>query len=100
MSSLNSSRYIGFSQSIKGPNERAPLIYRSTSSQRKISIYNSIDLKIPTLDVIPKEVGISWYSVAFGLANAAIGVGILNYPALYDRLGGIMNATLIQIVSK
>lgn len=46
-----------------------------------------------------KRTGISWISVSFGLANAAIGVGLLNYPSIYSRIGGVELATGIQLVS-
>ena len=45
-----------------------------------------------------ERVGISWVAVAFGLANASIGVGILNHPYLYSRIGGIGLSILIQAV--
>ena len=34
----------------------------------------------------------------FLLVNTALGAGILNYPAAYDRLGGIVISTLLQFV--
>jgi len=34
---------------------------------------------------------------AFLLVNAALGAGVLNYPAAYDRIGGVMVATLLQV---
>ena len=46
-----------------------------------------------------ERIGISWVAVAFGLANASIGVGILNHPFLYQRIGGIGLSVLIQSVS-
>lgn len=45
-----------------------------------------------------KRRGISWVSVAFGIANASIGIGLLNYPAIYNRIGSIQDATIIQLV--
>lgn len=36
---------------------------------------------------------------AFLLVNTALGAGILNYPAAYDRLGGIYWASFVQLVS-
>lgn len=35
----------------------------------------------------------------FLLVNTALGAGILNYPAAYDRLGGIWISTVLQAVS-
>lgn len=69
-------------------NEKSPLINRINANGA------AVKSESPT----PTN-GISWYSVAFGLANASIGVGILNYPFIYDRVGGIQLATFIQIVS-
>lgn len=31
--------------------------------------------------------------------NGALGAGVLNYPAAYDRVGGVLVATIMQIVS-
>ncbi|RWS06318.1 putative sodium-coupled neutral amino acid transporter 7-like protein [Dinothrombium tinctorium] len=49
---------------------------------------------------VPSEpsVGIGWLSVAFGLANASIGVGVLNYPSAYDKVGGIAIAEYMQLI--
>lgn len=67
-------------------NEKTPLIHPSSDAALKVKRQES------------KRNGISWYSVAFGLANASIGVGILNYPFLYNRIGGIEFSSLIQLV--
>ncbi|OTF75373.1 sodium-coupled neutral amino acid transporter 7-like protein, partial [Euroglyphus maynei] len=40
---------------------------------------------------------ITWIMAAFLLINAALGAGLLNYPVAYDRLGGIVYATIIQL---
>lgn len=40
---------------------------------------------------------ITWIMGAFLLINAALGAGLLNYPVAYDRLGGIVYATIIQM---
>lgn len=40
----------------------------------------------------------SWKVGVFLLVNTALGAGILNYPAAYDRLGGIVISTLLQFV--
>ncbi|XP_054155315.1 sodium-coupled neutral amino acid transporter 7-like [Oppia nitens] len=42
--------------------------------------------------------GSSWLTAAFILVNAALGAGLLNYPVAYDRLGGVVSATIIQFV--
>lgn len=57
--------------------------------------YDAIDQEAQNTNLA----GISWMAVAFGLANASIGVGILNYPYIYNRVGGIEIATFIQLVS-
>lgn len=38
----------------------------------------------------------TWVMAAFLLINAALGAGLLNYPVAYDRLGGIVYASIIQ----
>ncbi|XP_027194001.2 sodium-coupled neutral amino acid transporter 7-like [Dermatophagoides pteronyssinus] len=40
---------------------------------------------------------ITWIMGAFLLINAALGAGLLNYPVAYDRLGGLVYATIIQL---
>jgi len=42
--------------------------------------------------------GISWQVASFLLVNCALGAGILNYPAAYDKVGGIAIATVFQLV--
>uniref|UniRef100_A0A023GBI6 Putative amino acid transporter ixodes scapularis amino acid transporter n=1 Tax=Amblyomma triste TaxID=251400 RepID=A0A023GBI6_AMBTT len=42
--------------------------------------------------------GVGWTVAAFLLVNSALGAGVLNYPAAYDRAGGILAATLLQIL--
>ncbi|XP_037501498.1 putative sodium-coupled neutral amino acid transporter 7 isoform X2 [Rhipicephalus sanguineus] len=44
------------------------------------------------------EQGVAWTVAAFLLVNSALGAGVLNYPAAYDRAGGILAATLLQIL--
>lgn len=44
--------------------------------------------------------GVSWGLAAFLLVNTALGAGMLNYPYAYNQIGGILAATLIQIVSR
>lgn len=46
------------------------------------------------------KLGITWPVAAFLLVNCALGAGVLNYPAAYDRLGGVLIATIIQLVSE
>lgn len=38
----------------------------------------------------------TWVMAAFLLINAALGAGLLNYPVAYDRLGGVVYASIIQ----
>ncbi|XP_028967688.1 putative sodium-coupled neutral amino acid transporter 7 [Galendromus occidentalis] len=42
--------------------------------------------------------GISWGVAAFLLVNTALGAGVLNYPSAYDKAGGVLTATIIQII--
>lgn len=42
--------------------------------------------------------GISWGVAAFLLVNTALGAGVLNYPSAYEKAGGILAATIIQVV--
>lgn len=44
------------------------------------------------------KIGVSWQVAAFLLVNAALGAGVLNYPAAYDRIGGVLIATILQLV--
>ena len=43
--------------------------------------------------------GMSWAVAAFLLVNTALGAGVLNYPSAYDKAGGVLTATAIQVVS-
>lgn len=36
---------------------------------------------------------------AFLLVNTALGAGVLNYPSAYEKAGGIIAATILQVVS-
>ena len=45
-----------------------------------------------------KESGISSLTAALILVNTAFGIGILNYPKLFDELGGIYVAIILQII--
>jgi len=67
-------------------NERHPLLLESTKQLEE------------TTSPCLSSSGISWVSVAFGLANASIGVGILNYPFLYSRIGGWEWAAIVQVL--
>lgn len=42
--------------------------------------------------------GIAWTVATFLLVNTALGAGVLNFPAAYDRAGGIVSATVMQLV--
>ena len=43
--------------------------------------------------------GTSWYVSVFLVVNAALGAGLLNFPAAYDQSGGLAVAIGIQAVS-
>jgi hypothetical protein len=45
-------------------------------------------------------VGSSWFASAFLVVNAALGAGLLNFPAAYDQSGGLVVAIGIQLVSR
>ncbi|XP_041376030.1 putative sodium-coupled neutral amino acid transporter 7 [Gigantopelta aegis] len=42
--------------------------------------------------------GSSWFSSAFLVVNAALGAGLLNFPAAYDLAGGVVVAVTIQTI--
>ena len=42
--------------------------------------------------------GTSWYASIFLVVNAALGAGLLNFPAAYDQSGGLSVAIGIQMV--
>ena len=43
--------------------------------------------------------GSSWFASIFLVVNAALGAGLLNFPAAYHEAGGIVIAMTIQTVS-
>jgi hypothetical protein len=45
------------------------------------------------------ESGASWLMSSFIVTNAALGAGILNFPAAFDTAGGIVAATVVHVVS-
>ncbi|XP_074605188.1 sodium-coupled neutral amino acid transporter 7-like isoform X2 [Brevipalpus obovatus] len=76
---------------IKEENERVPLLDRKNSE-------SGSDLKLKDIGLSEAvSSGITWPVAAFLLINCALGAGVLNYPAAYDRLGGVLIATLIQL---
>ncbi|KAK2151863.1 hypothetical protein LSH36_348g02011 [Paralvinella palmiformis] len=46
----------------------------------------------------PHSVRSSWYASVFLVVNAALGAGLLNFPAAYDQSGGIWIAIGIQAI--
>lgn len=72
---------------IKEDNEKASLLNNDYSSD--------LDEKRVT---VATHGGISWQVAAFLLVNCALGAGILNYPQAYDKAGGILFATIFQLV--
>ncbi|GBO25256.1 hypothetical protein AVEN_15924-1 [Araneus ventricosus] len=53
----------------------------------------------PLIPPIPEhEDGVSWVTASFLLINAALGIGILNFPAAYDLAGGVVAATCVQLL--
>ena len=43
--------------------------------------------------------GSSWYASVFLVVNAALGAGLLNFPAAYSKAGGTLTGTAVQVVS-
>lgn len=52
----------------------------------------------PLIPIAEHEDGVSWVGATFLLINAALGIGILNFPAAYSQAGGILLATIIQFL--
>ncbi|UYV67723.1 SLC38A7 [Cordylochernes scorpioides] len=50
-----------------------------------------------TLEVSYSEYRSSWTVAAFLLVNTALGAGLLNYPYAYNKAGGILEASLLQV---
>ncbi|KAH9529710.1 hypothetical protein DERF_003579 [Dermatophagoides farinae] len=76
--------------SIDEHNEKTPLMDQSMDKEESIR-YADINCNETT-----KPNDSSWKVGVFLLVNTALGAGILNYPAAYDRLGGIVISTLLQ----
>ncbi|XP_050399017.2 sodium-coupled neutral amino acid transporter 7 [Patella vulgata] len=47
---------------------------------------------------VQQTAGSSWFSSAFLVVNAALGAGLLNFPAAYDQAGGVVVAVSIQSI--
>lgn len=43
--------------------------------------------------------GVGWGVATFLLVNTALGAGMLNYPYAYNQIGGVLMASLMQVVS-
>ncbi|KAH6947555.1 hypothetical protein HPB50_019743 [Hyalomma asiaticum] len=65
-----------------------PVFYRCCASHRVLN---------GTRPLVPRIAGAAWTVGAFLLVNSSLGAGVLNYPAAYDRAGGIVTATFLQI---
>ncbi|XP_022238390.1 putative sodium-coupled neutral amino acid transporter 7 [Limulus polyphemus] len=57
--------------------------------------YGTKDVPTNTPKVIK---GSSWYGASLLLVNAALGAGLLNFPEVFGRAGGIVVATCVQAV--
>lgn len=86
----NSSNCLEWASPIKEDNEKALLLNNELTSG------SDLDDKRCTSAT---NAGISWQVAAFLLVNCALGAGILNYPQAYDKVGGILIATVFQLVS-
>ncbi|KAH9424502.1 hypothetical protein DERP_004687 [Dermatophagoides pteronyssinus] len=71
--------------------EKTPLMEQSMDNEKSIRY---ADINCNETAVKPSDS--SWKVGVFLLVNTALGAGILNYPAAYDRLGGIVISTILQ----
>ena len=70
-------------------NEKTPLL-------NSIGAASEVMSKSMTGDV---QTGLSWSVATFLLVNTALGAGMLNYPYAYNQIGGVLIASLTQVVS-
>lgn len=76
--------------------EYAPI---SEEIGEKTNLLNGLrDEKLESVTTPAVQQGIAWTVATFLLVNSALGAGVLNFPAAYDRAGGILSATIMQIV--
>ncbi|XP_042900281.1 sodium-coupled neutral amino acid transporter 7 isoform X2 [Parasteatoda tepidariorum] len=69
------------------------------SAHEPVTISEVCRTVTPIIPPIPEDhEGVNWVTAAFLLVNAALGIGILNFPAAYDLAGGIVSATCTQLV--
>ncbi|KFM78405.1 putative sodium-coupled neutral amino acid transporter 7, partial [Stegodyphus mimosarum] len=77
---------------------RTPLPPNLTPHDR-VTISDVCRTATPLIPPIPEhEDGVSWVTATFLLINAALGIGILNFPAAYGQAGGIVSATIAQLI--
>lgn len=72
--------------------EKTPLINNSIGAAAD----QLINTSVVTGDI---GTGVSWGMAAFLLVNTALGAGMLNYPFAYNQVGGVLAASLMQVVS-
>lgn len=68
-------------QTPEGDDETAPLLVNDIASSRP-----------------EQRQGTSWYMSIFLVVNAALGAGILNFPAAYHESGGLVVGIVVQLV--
>jgi len=87
---INKSNCLEWASPIKEDNEKAALL-----NEDIISSGSDLD---DTGVTRATHGGISWQVASFLLVNCALGAGILNYPQAYDKVGGILLATIFQLI--
>ncbi|KAH7982006.1 hypothetical protein HPB52_002596 [Rhipicephalus sanguineus] len=78
--------------------EYAPITEENGEKAPLLNIPDDAGLSESTISTPAIQQGVAWTVAAFLLVNSALGAGVLNYPAAYDRAGGILAATLLQIL--
>ncbi|KAI7697846.1 Putative sodium-coupled neutral amino acid transporter 7 [Sarcoptes scabiei] len=76
-------------------NEKSPLIDRDDFDEENSISYADINCNETHRKSSNSS---SWPVGVFLLVNTALGAGILNYPAAYDRLGGIFISSILQLL--
>ncbi|XP_064468599.1 sodium-coupled neutral amino acid transporter 7-like [Ornithodoros turicata] len=84
---LNRANTLEYASITEEAGERSPLLHG-----RQTEKLSGSSISTPAV-----QQGIAWTVAAFLMVNTALGAGVLNYPAAYDRAGGIVSATIMQI---
>ncbi|XP_065294274.1 sodium-coupled neutral amino acid transporter 7-like isoform X2 [Dermacentor albipictus] len=78
--------------------EYAPITEENGEKAPLLNALDDAGFSESTISTPAIQPGVAWTVAAFLLVNSALGAGVLNYPAAYDRAGGILSATLLQIL--